>query len=249
MFDLSFWLLSIIIAILIGFSKTSISTLGIVSVVLMMQIFPAKDSVGVILPMLIIGDIIAVIYYRKSVVWKYLLSLTPSVIVGIIVGYFFLLKVNNEFLALILGILILTLIFLQLIKDRIEVGLNEKLQNSSFFTGSMGALAGFATMIGNVAGAIMAIYLLAKELPKKEFIGTGAWFFLIVNVIKVPFYIHLTMITTDSLIYNSILIPFILLGGFVGIKVIRYIPQKVFQWAILIFSAIGAVRIIITYVF
>lgn len=84
-----------------------------------------------------------------------------------------------------------------------------------------------------------------KGLPKKEFVGTGAWFFMFVNLIKIPFYIHLGLITFDSIAFNFWLIPTILLGAFIGIKVVPLIPQKAFQTLILGFALIGALRLIL----
>lgn len=247
MFDLNVasWALLILGAMLVGFAKTGVSTIAIFTVILMTQIFPAKESVGILLPMLIVGDLIAVTYYRRSVVWKHLFSLIPWVMTGLLAGYFVLLRVNSEELKLLLGLLVLALIVLQVIKDRLGPKIDEALPNSRWFNGSMGILAGFTTMVGNVAGVIMAIYLLTKKLPKQEFVGTGAWFFLFVNVIKVPFYIQLGMITAESATFNAMLIPAIAAGAYIGIKVLPLIPQKMFQRLILILGAIGAGRLII----
>ncbi|MFC5465927.1 sulfite exporter TauE/SafE family protein [Lederbergia graminis] len=240
------WFLSAIIGIFIGFSKTGISTIGIFNVSLLVQIFPAKESVGVMLPMLIIGDIIAVSYYRKAVVWRYLLQLIPWVLIGILAGFVVLWKVSGEEFQLVLGILILCLIVFQFVNDfykKKELKLFSS-KTTKVFGPVMGILAGFATMIGNVSGVIMAIYLFSKGLPKKEFIGTGAWFFLAVNLIKIPFYIHIDIITVDSLKYNVMMIPFIGLGAFIGIKLIPLIPQKVFQVIVLVLGALGAIALI-----
>lgn len=244
--DLTLWLLVILAGILVGFAKTGVSTVGIFNVALMTQIFMAKESVGILLPMLITGDIIAVAYYRKNVIWKHLFSLVPWVLAGILAGYFILLKVNSENLQIMIGIMIISLVALQIVKDRLGQRLDQALPNSIWFTAVMGMLAGFATMIGNVAGTVMAVYLLAKRLPKQEFVGTGAWFFLFVNLIKVPFYIQLGMITLDSLTFNAMMIPFICIGAYIGIKVLPLIPQKMFQWLILVLGIIGAIRLIMS---
>ncbi|MBD8067859.1 sulfite exporter TauE/SafE family protein [Bacillus sp. PS06] len=238
------WFISITVAILIGVSKTAISTLGIFNVSLLVQVFPAKDSVGIMLPMLIIADIFAVFYYRRSVVWKHLFSLIPWVLAGIFIGFFVLWKVNSEQLSLLLGVLILTLIILQVGKDSIKSNINQLLPESKWFTYAMGVLAGFATMIGNVSGVIMSIYLIAKRLPKNEFIGTGAWFYLFVNIIKIPFYLFLGMVSTDSFYFNMTMIPFIIIGAFLGIFIIKFIPEKIFHWIILALGTIGAIKLI-----
>ncbi|PLS08416.1 sulfite exporter TauE/SafE family protein [Neobacillus cucumis] len=238
-------MISIIVGCLIGVAKTAIATLGIFNVTLFVQVFPAKESVGMMLPMLIIGDLFAVIYYRRSVVWKHLFSLIPWVLGGLIIGFFVLWKVNSAQLTLLLGILILVLMVLQICKDFIHSKINDHFINSKWFTYLMGILAGFATMIGNVSGVIMSIYLISKGLPKKEFIGTGAWFYLFVNIIKVPFYIGLGMITVHSFLFNLWIIPFIFLGSYIGIKIVKFIPQNFFQRIILILGAVGAIKLIL----
>ncbi|MCT2537721.1 sulfite exporter TauE/SafE family protein [Aquibacillus koreensis] len=247
MFELSIlqWLVVILCAIFIGFTKTGVSSLGILVVTILMFIFPAKESVGILLPLLIIGDIFAVIYYRRNVVWKYLVSLIPWVLIGIMFGFYVLNEIDSEQLKPVIGALVLLLILLHVIRERLGERFNKWLPGSIWFIGLMGVLAGFTTMIGNAAGGVMAIYLLVKGLPKREFIGTGAWFFLFVNLIKVPFYIYLGLITTDSFLFNLSLLPTVIIGAFIGIKIIPLIPQRVFQILILTFAAVGALRLLI----
>jgi uncharacterized membrane protein YfcA len=247
MFELSYLQIVIIIfvGIFVGFAKTGISTLGIFNAMLMTIIFPAKLSVGILLPMLIAGDLIAVAYYRKNVIWKHLISLMPWALVGIIGGYAVLLVVDNTQLKLLLGAMICCLILLQVIRESMGTKLDSKFPSSLWFVASMGMLAGFATTIGNVSGAIMAIYLFAKRVPKQEFIGTGAWFFLIVNLVKVPFFIQLGMITSESLLFNVWTIPLIALGAYAGIKLLPLIPQVYFQRLVLFLGAIGALKLLL----
>nr|WP_221437290.1 sulfite exporter TauE/SafE family protein [Gracilibacillus halotolerans] len=230
---------------LIGFSKAGVSSMGILVVTIFMMIFPARDSVGILLPLLIVGDLFAVVYYRRHVVWKYLISLMPWVLIGIIGGYAVLEFISSEQLKPLIGILVLLLIILHISREKLGKRFVELLPESKLFTYLMGILAGFTTMIGNAAGGVMAIYLLVKGLPKTEFVGTGAWFFLTVNLIKVPLYVSLGMITVDSITFNLKLIVFILIGALVGVKVIKWMPQKMFQTVVLIFAAIGAIRLII----
>jgi uncharacterized membrane protein YfcA len=195
--------------------------------------------------MLVVGDLFAVIFYRRSVVWKYLISLIPWVLIGIVIGYFVLNQINSDQLKPLIGVIVLALIILHISRERFGEKFTKALPKSLWFTLSMGILAGFTTMIGNAAGGVMAVYLLMKGLPKKEFVGTGAWFFMFVNLIKIPFYISLGLITFDSITFNMWLIPTILIGAVIGIKVVPLIPQKAFQTLILGFAIIGALRLIL----
>lgn len=246
MFELSYWHIIIIVVVggCVGFAKTGVSTMGIFNAMLMTLVFPAKLSVGILLPMLIAGDLMAVAYYRKNVIWKHLISLIPWVLMGVVGGYFVLLKADNDHLKLLLGALIFGIILLQVIRDSLGTKLDSRFPSSLWFAAVMGFLAGFATMIGNVSGSIMAIYLFAKKVPKQEFVGTGAWFFLLVNLIKVPFYIQLGMITSDSLLFNAWTIPLIAIGAYAGIKLLPFIPQLYFQRLILLLGAIGALKLL-----
>ncbi|KGM44982.1 sulfite exporter TauE/SafE family protein [Neobacillus niacini] len=247
MFELSYieWFVVILSTVLIGFTKTGVSSMGILVATILMYVFPAKESIGILLPMLVVGDLFAVFFYRRSVVWKYLISLIPWVLIGIVIGYFVLNQINSDQLKPLIGIIVLALIILHISRERFGEKFTKVLPKSLWFTLSMGILAGFTTMIGNAAGGVMAIYLLMKGLPKNEFVGTGAWFFMFVNLIKIPFYISLGLITIDSITFNMWLIPTILIGAFIGIKVVPLIPQKAFQTLILGFALIGALRLII----
>jgi len=251
MFELNYYEIIIIIfvGLFVGFAKTGISTLGIFNAMLMTIIFPAKLSVGILLPMLIAGDLIAVWYYRKNVIWKHLVSLLPWALVGVAAGYGVLLKVDNIQLKLLLGSLICGLIVLQVIRERGGAKLDARFPSSLWFIAAMGILAGFATTVGNVSGAIIAIYLFAKRVPKQEFIGTGAWFFLIVNLVKVPFFIQLDMITAESFFFNVWIIPLIAVGAYAGVKLLPLIPQVYFQRMVLLFGAAGALKLLIEGVF
>ena len=247
-FDINIYLLlSILLAgLLTSFGKTTgLNVLGIFTVTMMSLIFPAKEAVGILLPILLMGDLIAVFFYRRTVVWRHLFSLVPWILLGVILGYFVLRFSDNDQLKILLGYLIIGLNLFQIVKDYFGSKIDQSLPSSIWFIGLMGILAGFATMIGNVAGTVMAIYLLAHRLPKNEFVGTGAWFYLFVNIIKVPFYISLGMITANSFSVNLLAIPAVAVGAFIGIKVLPRIPQQMFKWIILALGSLGAMKLIV----
>lgn len=236
---------TIICAIMVGFTKTGLPTLGIFVAAIMATVFPARESVGMVTPILIAGDIIAILYYRKAVVWKHLLILLPWVLAGIGAGYFVLGHIGNRPLSVLIGILVLLLIALHLFKDRLEQALNFAFTKSHAFTGGLGILAGFTTMIGNAAGSIMSIYLLSKGMNKTAFVGTNAFFFFIVNVFKVPFTAHLGLITPQSVTLALWMIPAVAAGALGGFKLLPLIPQKYFQAIILILAALGGINLIL----
>jgi len=232
-------------ALLVGFTKTGLPTLGIFVAAVMATVFPARESVGLLTPMLIIGDIIAIVYYRKAVIWKYLLTLLPWVYVGLGIGFWVLERIDNRALSVLIGSLVLLLIAVHLGKGKLERALNISLAQSWMFNGTLGVLAGFTTMVGNAAGSIMSIYLLSKGMNKKTFVGTNAFFFFIINVSKVPFTAYLGLITARSLTLNAWMIPVVLAGAAIGFKVLPLIPQKYFQAIILALAAIGGLHLIL----
>ncbi|MFC3041798.1 sulfite exporter TauE/SafE family protein [Virgibacillus xinjiangensis] len=246
MFELTLleWLTVILCALFIGFSKSGLPNMVILVVTVLMFVFPARESVGILLPMLLAGDLFAVTYYRRNVVWKYLISLIPWVLAGILAGYFVLSFITSEQLKPLIGIIVLAMIGLHLWRDRLGERFNEMLPTSKWFTAVMGILGGFTTMVGNAAGGVMAVYLLVKGLPKKEFVGTAAWFFLFVNLIKVPFYLQLGLINQSSILFNVWLVPAIILGALAGVRFLPLIPQKVFARLVLGLAALGGVNLL-----
>lgn len=244
--DITAWQIAALLAtgLMTGFAKTGVPAAGILGVTVMASAFAAKESVGILLPMLIAADIVAVIYYRKQVIWKHLISLIPWTLVGIITGYGLMIIIADTHLKLLIGVLVLLLVLVHIYRE--YKGKLEHAPASRWFGALMGVLAGFATMVGNAAGGIMAIYLLSRRLPKEQFVGTGAWFFISVNLLKVPFNISLGIITWNSLLINVMTVPVILIGTWIGIKVLPKMSQQQFQWIILALSIVGALQLVIS---
>lgn len=225
---------------LIGVSKTGIPGIGILAIPLTAMILPAKLSTGLILPNLIMGDIFAVIYYRRKAIWKYILRLLPFASLGIIIGYLLMGKINDKILSKFIGIIILVILFLNWYWNRKEIKVPEKF----YFAIFMGLLAGITTMMANAAGPILIIYLLSMKLPKTEFVGTGAWYFFILNWFKVPFSVNLGLINLYSLKLNFLLFPGVATGALLGIFFLKKIPQKIFNEVVQIFTFIAALKLI-----
>jgi len=231
-------------SMLIGFSKTGVPTAGIFVAAILAGVFPARESVGLLLPILIIGDIFAIVYYRKAVVWKYILILLPWVFVGLLAGFGVLWRISNASLSVLIGAIVLVLIALFLFQERIERRFRFESAKSKTVRAVLGFLAGFTTMVGNAAGSIMSIYLLSHGIKKKEFMGTNAYYFFIVNVVKVPFLVYLGLINASSAALNLWMIPAVAAGAWFGFTVLPKIPQKLFQAIVLACAAAGGVYLI-----
>ncbi|MEZ5277675.1 MAG: sulfite exporter TauE/SafE family protein [Opitutaceae bacterium] len=226
------WSLLVLGAVTIGMAKTGIPGLGIMFVAIFANIMPAKTATGLVLPMLILADVVAVFFYRRHAVIKYVIKLFPWTAAGVVLGTVALAYVDNQEARLMVGIILIVMISLHVVKEWGQAGRkleSEVVDHAVWFAPLMGIVAGFTTQVANAAGPVMILYLLAMRLPKMEFMGTGAIFFLALNVFKVPFMVGLDMITLDSLTINLLLAPAILLGTLLGRLVIQRINQKAFQ--------------------
>ncbi len=227
-------------AALVGFTKTSVGGVGVLSVLLIALVFPGKTSTGVLLPMLIVADIMAVIYYRRDCQWAIILRLLPLTVVGIIGGYVIVDTVSSDVFEKLIGFVILSMLVFNLALEHRKATHSD----NSIYTGIVGAVAGAASMIANSAGPIFGLYLLQMGLKKEEFVGTRSWFFLMMNMIKVPFSVHLGLITTDSLKLNLMCVPIILVGALIGIKFLKMINLTAFKWLIRVAVLVAAARLI-----
>jgi uncharacterized membrane protein YfcA len=234
------WLLLALCSLLIGMSKTGLSGVGLMVVPLMANAFGGRPSVGILLPILIFADIFAVTWYHRHAAWKHILRLIPWALAGIVtatlVGRSISDTTFNRLLAAVVILGIAILIWRDLRRNQL------KIPESGWFAASLGLLGGFATMIGNAAGPVMALYLLSMRLPKNSFIGTGAWFFFIVNLSKVPLHIwSWKTITSNTLLLDVLMIPAIAAGAFAGIWLVKLLPEKVYRIIVIITTILSAI--------
>ena len=241
--DVIGWVVVGLCAIMVGITKTGIPGLGILAVPLMTLVIPPRSSVGVLLGILILADIFAAGYHRHNAKWRHVLRLLPPAFAGIVAGYFALKPVSDQQLKPIIGGIVLVMLALNYWRTRVK-GKNAPIPTQWWFAAGIGFLAGVTTMMANAAGPIMIIYLLAMRLPKVEFVGTGAWFFFVVNWLKVPFSANLNLMTAESVKLNLMMLPFIAIGALVGIFFLKRIPQKAFNVVVQILAVAAAVKLI-----
>ena len=193
-------------ALLVGLSKTGVPGVAIPAILLMTEAFSGNEklSVGALLPLLIVGDVIAVRIYRGHADWNRLWRLFPYVVAGMIPGVLVLLLVENEHFKTVLGWIVLPLLLLEVAR---QVAGWTAVPARRWFTALAGLLAGFGTTVGNAAGPVMSIYLVGQRLGKQEFLGTSAWLFFLVNLSKLPLFLTLGMITTQTLKLDALVIP------------------------------------------
>lgn len=237
------WCLVALAATGIGVSKAGLAGVSLLHVLIFAFVFGARESTGVVLPMLIVGDVLAVATFRQHARWDYIRRLLPPAAAGVLAGSLLMGQLSAAQFKPLVGLVILALTVLQLIRLW-RPGLYEHVPHQAWFVWLVGLIAGVTTMLANAAGPIMAVYLVAVSLPKFELVGTSAWFFLVVNVFKVPFSAALGLIQPDTLLLNLLLVPCIVVGLFGGRWLVTRIPQKLFDGFLLAFAAVAALRLV-----
>ena len=233
------WLAIGFAGFILGISKSGIKGIGIVIILILAFVFGEKASTGILLPMLISADIIAVIYYNRHAQWRYIFKLLPWMIIGVLVGVWVGNDISETVFKSLMAIIIIGSVFIMLFSENKRAS---KIPKSKLFSGIMGFLAGFATMIGNLAGPVANVYFLAVRFPKNEFIGTIAWLFFIINVFKLPFHFFVWgTVTVETLVLNSVLVPVLIMGFFVGVSLVKRISNVNYRRFILIITGIGGV--------
>jgi len=220
------WLLGGFSAFLLGAAKTGMPGGGTLAIPMMvLMVGNARYAAAWTCPILSTGDVFAVGYWRRHADARKLFSLIPWVVLGGIGGAFAL-NLHELVLRRIVASIVGGMLVLFVLQRR---GWFAHLSRGAWM---YGVAAGFATVVANAAGPIMNMYLLTKRLSKEQFVATGAWFFFVVNLAKVPVYIWFGLFSAESLIFDALMAPIVIVGGFAGLWLIRRVPQKVFEWLV-----------------
>jgi len=242
------WLLACLGAFLIGLGKGGLPGAGNLTIYFYAVIFGAKASVGILLPVLICGDIVAILIYRRHAKWKFLKRLLPPTLIGVIMGWLAFDRIPGDVFGVVIGCILLLMTVLHFArrwlmkrKNRDETDL---VPHAWWFIGGSGLAGGLATMLANAAGPIAAFYLMAVQLPKYAFIGTSAWFFFLINLCKVPFMMDLGIISFQSFSLSLFLGLFAMMGAIIAPQIVKYIPQKIFEriiWALIVIAGLNLI--------
>jgi uncharacterized protein len=242
-FDVTQWILVALAAMVFGVTKTGIPGIGILGIVLVASVMDTKLSTGFVLPLLIMADIVAVAYYRRHAEWKHLFRLMPPALVGIAIGYFLMERIDGGQLRPILGGIVIVLLALDLWRNTRETP--PAIPDHWGFAVAVGVVAGITTMLANAAGPLIVLYFLAMKFDKERFIGTAAWYFLILNCIKVPLQMQLGNITAESFMTDLALLPAVLIGATCGVLILKRIPQTWFVIIVKVLTLAAAVKLLL----
>ncbi len=240
--DWTTWWLTILCALVAGLSKSGLKGFAMINIPILAHLYGGMASVGILLPFLIFGDTFAVIYYRRSAEWKYIKKLLPWAIIGIALAVFVGKYVNDDQFRTTIAIAILICLAILVYRDVINGSVD--LTKKQWFSSSLGLSGGFATMIGNAAGPIFNLYLMSMRLPKETFIGTGAYFYLVLNLIKVPIHVvYWKSITLETFQLNLVCLPVLIIGAFIGKRVVKLIPEKAYRIFVMGVITISAIML------
>jgi uncharacterized membrane protein YfcA len=263
--DAAQWVAVVTALLLVGAAKTSFSGLGVVAVALFALALPARASTGALLPVLLVGDVLAVAFYRRHAEWPRLLRLLPWVALGVVLGALLVGRVDDGQMRRLIGVSLLVVLAASVLRGRLErrarqpaapvsadplaatdAGLDASPRSeAALLVPLVGVLAGALTMLANAAGPLMAVYLLSAGLPVMAFLGTSAWFFLVVNAFKVPFSVGLGLLTPATALLALASAPGVLAGGLLGRAVAGRVSQRVFERATLVLTLVAAVRLLL----
>lgn len=228
-------------AFIIGLSKAGLKGIDMMNVAIMAIVFGGKLSTGIVLPLLCAADVLAVIYYNRHAKWAHVWKLMPWMMIGIFIGVFVGKDLNEDLFRKLMAVII---VMTAAIVVMMEIRKTMVMPTNKVFTASMGLAAGFATMLGNLAGAFSNLYFLSMRMPKNDFIGTAAWVFLLINFFKLPFQvIYWKNINGESLYTDLLLLPALLLGFWIGIKIVSRIKEVSYRRVVIALTLAGAIFI------
>ena len=233
------WGLILLAAFFIGLSKAGLKGIDMMNVTIMAIVFGSKASTGIVLPLLCIADIIAVSYYHRHAQWNHFWKLIPWMAIGILVGVYVGKDMNEAVFRKIMAVIIIVTVAIMI---ALEMRKNPLIPTNKLFVANMGLAAGFTTMLGNLAGAFSNIYFLAMRMSKNDFIGTAAWIFLVINLFKLPFQVFLWKnITLESLYTDLLLLPAMLIGFWVGLRIVSKIKDDNYRKVVIVLTFLGAI--------
>jgi uncharacterized membrane protein YfcA len=237
------WALLALAAAIVGVSKTALPGASTISVAIFAAFLPARTSTGAMLILLIVGDVFALLTYRRHAHWPTLLRLAPAVVAGLILGALFLAFASNAVVKPVIGVILLAMVAITL--WRRHVSRTTEVRAGLATTIGYGTLGGFTTMVANAGGPVMSMYLLAMRTPVKVFLGTAAWFFAIVNIVKLPVLVGLGLITVPVLLLDAVLIPLVVVGALIGRWMIPHMQQALFDRIVMILTILGAAYLLV----
>jgi uncharacterized membrane protein YfcA len=238
-----FYILVAVAAIIIGLAKGGFGgSLGVLVAPILLIVMPATDAVGVALPLLIIGDLIALRFYWRRWNTRVIRELLPGTIIGVVLGSLLLsaLKQYEAGIRIIIGLIVLLYVVYKLFEPRIRQNIEHQPPHMGHGV-AFGIGAGIASTVANSGGPIVSVYFIMHRLDPHGFIGTSALYFFAVNMLKVPSFIASGLLRWPQFWQVAWSLPLVLFGAWLGKLMVRYLPQQHFDKVILVVLAFAAV--------
>ena len=238
------WILLMVVAALCGIAKTALPGAATIAVALCTEVLPARQSTGAILLMLMTGDLLAVWSYRRDADFRMLRRLVPAVLAGVGAGALFLHLASDDSTRRLIGAVLLILVAITLLRRRRAAPADASMTGSRAARLIYGGLAGFTTMVANAGGPVTSMYFLACRYPVKAFLGTTAWFFFLVNLVKLPFSVSAGLVNPATLTLGALAAPVVIVSALAGRRLAGRMNQRVFEPIIIVLTIVSALPLL-----
>ena len=221
------WLATAAAVLLTGISKSGLGgALGGLAVPLMSIWISPRDAAAVMLPILIFTDLVGIRAWRGKASTEDLRLLVPAALLGILAGTLAFGVMSDRVVKGAIGLIAVLFTLDRMLRrgkarpaDRPASGLGARLA---------GAASGFTSTLAHAGGPPVLAYLLGRGLPRERFVATTVYFFTLINAAKLPFYLALGLFTRDTLLTALFLAPLVPLGVWLGMRILRHIPERPF---------------------
>lgn len=241
--SLGAWALLVVGAVAIGVSKTALPGVTTLAVAIFAAVLPARASTGTILLLLLVADAVAITTYWRDADWTTLRRLVPGVLAGVLLGAVFLGVAGDRVTKVFIGVLLLVLIAVTLLLMRRP---RPPQVQGRVGRAVYGTLAGFTTMSANAGGPVMSMYLLASDFAVTSFLGTSAWFFFLVNVVKLPFSLALGVIRPEPLWIDLVLAPVVLASAYGGRLLAARMDPVLFARIVTVLTVLSSLYLVVS---
>ncbi len=216
---------------------------GVVAAPVLALVIPAKQALGVLLPLTLTADAISVSYYWGRWEPHLVRALLPGCIVGIALGSVLLDLIPEHVFRKLLGGMACVYVIFQMLGSRIT----DRLQTTSRTGGLIvGVATGLVSSMLHSGGVVMMLYLAPLGLAGRTFVATAFLIGVVLNLVKIGPYVALGLIDTDSLLVTLKMLPALAVGALLGILLNHKLPRIWFHRAVLLIVVIVGIKLLLS---
>lgn len=229
-----------IVGLITGFAKFSVGGMGMLVLPLIMLLVPGPEALGVLVPMFIVTDVMAVALYRKSISWSVLARFLPIQLIGLAIGGWIIADISLSAFSWLIAGAIISMLALSWWLDHHDADFMRHPVMTTF----SGFASGVLSMAASAGGPFASLYMLEQKLSKESYVSTRACSFLLVDIAKVPILLTLGYINWDTTQMGMQALPAVLLGACIGYWLLKKLALSQFKWVIRGIAFIAAVKLI-----